>query len=158
MSRFQCYLRKIAIAVCLPLFVVIIFLSSANPCNRKWVYIFQRYICGRKICLPDNYTGRWLTWRRNGHLFCSYQFQNGKLSGEHIAFYNNGLPSTICNYKNGRLNGDYYEYDEDGSLLAHGVYLNGKKHSGSFVVGYRSSSVVVQKLDDNTTREIKLKE
>ena len=51
-------------------------------------------------------------------------YNDGKLEGKYIHYFENGEVNSIGNYQNGKLEGKYIYYDLDGRIYWEGVYNN----------------------------------
>ena len=54
----------------------------------------------------------------------SENYNDGKLEGKYIHYFENGEVNSIGNYQNGKLEGKYLYYDLDGRIYWEGVYNN----------------------------------
>jgi hypothetical protein len=52
---------------------------------------------------------------------------NGKISGRHLTFHENGSIETLGNYRVGIKHGLWMSYDSDGNILSQAYYTDGKK-------------------------------
>jgi len=98
-------------------------LRFGNPQWHRWIYVFQCYYWpGHKLEMtigdnlysspvfynfispPENYTGKWKLWYKNGGLKESVNFNNGKLNGPSVYYFSSGRIRAKINWQNGDLN------------------------------------------------------
>jgi len=110
-------------------------LAFGNTQWSRWVYIFQAYHWPKTelgyINKPENFTGRWRDWRRNGQIEFEAYFELGMKNGEEIIWFENGQKKSECNYIDGKLNGIFILWHENGQKESEVQYIkddqNGKK-------------------------------
>ena len=62
---------------------------------------------------------------KNGNLFRTKEFVEGKMDGEFIEYSDNNKLLKKWNFKKNKMHGDAFTYDTTGKLLFHGIYKNG---------------------------------
>ena len=82
-----------------------------------------------------------------------YSFNNNKLNGKAVTYYDNGIKHYEKEYKDNRLNGEFIEYNFTGDIIEHYLYQNGKilkmYHETNFMrfIKYGSSDLYDMSLD-----------
>ena len=73
------------------------------------------------------YTGKIVTYYKNGQFEENRSYKDGKLDGVSKWYYENGQLEYSKNYKDGKLDGVFEEYDENGQLKESGSFKDGEK-------------------------------
>lgn len=74
--------------------------------------------------------GQWLYFMKDGPLQAQVLYKTGKVkkeviqNGEHVEYYESGIPKLECNYKNGELHGLYTEYYDQGEWIREPMETN----------------------------------
>lgn len=78
---------------------------------------------------PDNYTGVWRTWYKNGNKCIERNYKYGKPHGKWIQWHKNGQKRGEANYKNGKLHGKSTEFYERGQKHREIHFKNGEVYT-----------------------------
>ena len=79
--------------------------------------------------------------RKDHKNYSEWLFEELKLTGECIGYYDNGEVMYIRNYKNGKLHGECVGYYDNGKVWYIYNYKHGKRH-GEFIYYYKNSVLV----------------
>ena len=122
----------------LPLFLVIAliaFLLSLpfGDCQwSRWHYMFQKYLWPQEpnssLRVPNDFTGIWREWHRNGQESLGESFRDGVRDGKEIAWNKEGQKIREGSYANGKKHGLWRWWDDQGRLKRQEEYANGKAH------------------------------
>lgn len=99
--------------------------------NSQWsrfVYIYQAYLSGRIISWepPDNYTGTWRTWFRNGRKCTEAEYKDGKYHGEVTWWHSNGQVSQKMTVRNRKVDGMVSCWQSNGQKWGEILWKNGE--------------------------------
>ena len=90
---------------------------------------------------PNNFSGKWLWWYKNGQLRFEDNWKNGKLHGKCLDWYETGQLAYEENYKNGKEHGKCLAWFENGQLMYERNYKNEEKH-GQWLVWYENGQLL----------------
>jgi len=77
--------------------------------------------------------GEFKYYDEKGHLYHSCHYENGKLEGAELFYYDNGQIRTEGAYLNGMQNGEWKGYYPSGNLSAMANFEDGEQSSASFL-------------------------
>jgi len=116
-------LVKWILGILIPIVLTLCLLSFGNPQWGKWVYMWQGYVypCYARMDSsaiavplryidyvpaisdpPDDYSGTWKTWNRDGVLISENGYLNGDYHGVYRRYYSTGELELDTKYKNGK--------------------------------------------------------
>jgi len=94
------------------------------------------------ISLFDNgkLHGKYISYYDNGGKMSERNYENGKYHGEYIQYYRNGNIRTVDNFILDKKHGESIEYDEDNRVIQKCHYISGLLH-GEFTVYYDNGNL-----------------
>lgn len=118
-------------------------LRFGNPQWHKYVYIFQCYYWPKhvfkpgvlnssgdpykyEISPPENYSGMWKSWHKNGHLESSGNYILGGKNGQWGYWLVNSQKFMSGNYLKGVREGTWKYWHNDEQNLCIGIFKNGE--------------------------------
>jgi len=106
----------------------VLLLRYGNPQWNRWIYIFQRFHWKKDyIEMPEDYSGKWMEWKKNGDPVSLENFQNGIKNGPYKKWEDGNLVE-FGKYLNDRLNGIKIIYYKGGNVYSKTPFLNGQWH------------------------------
>ncbi len=77
---------------------------------------------------PQNYTGTWTVWDRNGQQRKEINYKDGKYHGTFTTYHSNGQKMYVQNYKNHKIFGRTVGWHSNGQKSYEGSFKNGEQH------------------------------
>ena len=119
----------------------VVSLAEADPQASKHVYIFQWYVYpkGHHSIMPprDNYTGTWKSWYESGGRKAQMDFQNGKLHGRELHWFEDGRLSALKYFEHGyRTQAAFWFKDGNRVEIISGYHRN-EAHGKRIVINKR---------------------
>ena len=78
--------------------------------------------------------GRWVTYYESGELSTRYNYRLGKRFGSGVAYHINGQIRAKATFKDEEYHGFYEQYHRNGRLNFKGNFINGKREDGIWKV------------------------
>ena len=100
-------------------------LYFANPQMNRWLYVLQKYYFQKKGMLPDQFSGVWRTWHKNGLMQTEVNYSRGLLDGHFSYWSSTGELMMESNYAHGRSNGITVTYGPNKIPVRTGLMVNG---------------------------------
>lgn len=88
--------------------VGVLFLGNPQWC--KHLYVLQWRIYQQEPEMPDDFTGIWTEWERDGNLWSQQTFRNGKAHGLCTCWWPSGEKFSEGRFENGRPVGVHLDY------------------------------------------------
>ena len=108
-----------------------LFTADSDTAHVKYFTQKGKVISEGKM-LGDERIGEWKYYHLNSDkLMMTESYQNGKLQGEKVIYFENGTPTERSNYKDGELHGEQVIFSEKGVILKKFTYRNGELHGPS---------------------------
>ena len=134
-------IRKAEKYVVVVFVAVVALLAFGNPQWHRLFYqaqtdIFTTNIIPEDLMPPKHYTGTWTQWQHYPRTFRTKTFEceNGELHGRVVIYHWNGVKADEFFVVDGLMNGRSLAWDEQGNLIADGLFIMGKPWEGTFTL------------------------
>jgi antitoxin component YwqK of YwqJK toxin-antitoxin module len=100
-------------------------------------------------------TGEYICFYDNGQIYEKCFFKDGKVEGEYISFYENENVFEKCFFKDDKVEGECIKFYEDGEVFIKGFYKDGKRDGIRTFYKLDSSIYCEEKYNNGELIEIK---